>query len=174
MKNYNYSCEIEGEIIKIQKGLKPSFIKSGNRKFKFNMLTNVSGCMFKHLDLGDKVLIKKVRTKGNFCLHIQLLDVENKWNNILKSDDKYSIIHNLEYGPNGIRPEIITPTKVSYVTEKLNGVMEQIKEDNKSTSKLELKVLNLYLEGKTVRGISEIVKVSHMTCSRIIKKYIEG
>lgn len=180
MKNYDFKPNIEGVVIKISDGLKPSYIECKTEmstvKFKFNKLTRISGCKFKHLAVGDKVLVKKANTKDNFCLQIEILDIVSKWDRILKEDNKYSIVDNLEYGPNSIRPEIITPTIASYATSnaesKLVDILENLKGSSKITAKLEYKVLSLYLEGKTFRGISELVKVSHMTCSRIIKKYV--
>lgn len=180
MKNYDYYPDFEGVITKINDSLKSSYIECkteiGIKRFKFNKLTKISGCKFKHLALGDKVLIKKMNTKDNFCLQIEILEIESVWDRVLKQDNKYSILHNLEYGPNSIRPEIITPTIASYATtsaeSKLVDIMEELKNSSKITAKLEYKVLSLYLEGKTFRGISELVDVSHMTCSRIIKKYI--
>lgn len=146
-----------------------------------NENTNIAGCKFEYLSVGDELICFNLTSIRSRLLEkpsqylkpkrVELKYLENKWNEILKQDKKYSIDHSLDIKDSMIRPEIIKPTFIK------NGMLnyehfQQLIDNKKIKNTTHKKIIELHLKGMSTREISEKVKnCSHMTCARILKKY---
>lgn len=167
--------KIEGIITSISKTHYCQIKTTDGQTVFFNKHTKISGCKFEYMREGDRVLVCKTsnlahnRTKKKFASHIELVDIETKWNKILESDKKYSIIKD-QYS-DVIMPEIIRPNRqrlgVDY--DLVNEFIRVYKFDNNQ----ELEVFTKFAEGGTIRKIAKDMGVNRQYVFRTIKKYLK-
>lgn len=145
--------------------------------------TVIAGCKLEYLTVGDELTCFnlthhrfKFTGTGNQkqfykAKRIELKYLEEKWNDVLKKDTKYSIDHSLDINNSVIRPEIIKPTFVKHGMLHYEH-FEQLIENNKIKNSRHKKIIELHLKGFTTREIADQVKnCSYRTCARVIKKY---
>jgi hypothetical protein len=144
--------------------------------YYFNKHTKISGCSYKHLCEGDRVLIKEV-SKGSryqkikrFVSSMDLVDITQKWNNILNKEGLN--IDDIETRTSIIlRKEVISaPNKTHERILKIQSKRASFK----GMSKTVQNILDLYTKGYSVRDIGNKVKLPKSTCFYYIKKYIDS
>lgn len=158
----------DGKIIELNMN-KPSKIHLNKYNFiiSFDPFTKIDGCRFDQLCEGDKIsihnMIEKKATNSKYfmCTHMVITDIHSKWNDILKNDSKYSIIHKLEKSCSEIRPEEIEP---SIHQVKRIPITDEMSHRDKT-------IISLYHQGKPASYIAENVNLSKRHINRIIKSY---
>lgn len=152
-----------------------SFVKTRDGKtLKFNSKTKIAGCKFKYLSKGDRVLVRSVTRlrfrKGHFIKVLELIDLEKKWESILKNDIKLNT-KDIEYG-NIIRPEIIKIDRKRVVLkqEVLNDSIR-----NHDFKKIKWKrVLELYSQGNSYQNICDTTSFKcRSTVRKIVMRHLE-
>lgn len=166
-----FKLPVDGIIKKINKN-KPSriYLKKYDIIVFFDPFTKIDGCRFDYLEIGDQITIHQMREVNNktnkyfMCQQIVIIDIQKKWNNILKNDKKYSINHNLASNPYFTRPEIIEPS--AYHVKNVSITSNMNSRDKK--------IITFYNEGKTTRYIAKKIGLSQPQIVRIINSYTKN
>lgn len=175
---------VEGIIIDINVNCKTnprtdyevySKVKTKDGKvLSFNSKTKISGCKFKYLSVGDRVLVRSVeevshnkRHKLKFIKTLEVLDLEKKWETILKKDPKLNYIKVREHG------QIIAPQVINLDREIVINNQDKLDEHIR-TFKFKKKIykiaLQLYREGKPFRFITSVIGMKTARSSELIVK----
>jgi hypothetical protein len=145
--------------------------------FYFNKKTRIRGCTFKQLDLRDQVKVNRCIVvmledrKVMFCEEIEILNIEKKWDDILRKDKKYSTISpsTLEVD-SMIRPEVIKPSVHKCSDEDYEKLQLILKT---KLPKQHRKIIELFMDGKSTRQMGKAAGCSHEESRRIIKRYLK-
>ncbi len=151
--------------------------KDGN-VLSFNSKTKISGCKFKHLSIGDRVLVRSVeevshnkRHKLKFVRILEVLDLEKKWENILRNDHKLNYIKVREHGQI-IAPQVINPDR-EIVINNQDKLHEYIR-NFKFKKKIYKTALELYSKGKSYRYITTAIGMrSSKSSEKIVKRHLK-
>lgn len=133
----------------------------------FDPFTKIDGCKFNQLCEGDEIIVhnmdERTTTKGKFymCKNIVLADVQKKWDNLLKNDNKYSIDHDLNSYDSFIPRETIQRSKHQVKKAK----------NPKNINSRDEKILFLYDQGKSFSFIAGKVGLSKSQVHRIVEAY---
>ena len=171
---------VEGIITKLSTSSSTyCHISAKAEMYFFNKSTKIGGCKYDQLEVGDRVLIKKVNRNTMvskqvpFVSLMDIVDIEKKWNSILNKDTKYSTI-NLSTIEDKDK-EIIKPERIEKDTR--GGVinydaLEEYLRVTKFKNEKEQKVMQLLWEGLSVRQIGNLLNIPKSNCFYYIKKHL--
>lgn len=180
---------IEGVIIDLNVNCKTnprtdyevySKVKTKDGKIlSFNSKTRISGCKFKYLCTGDRVLIRSIsevshhgRHKIQFVKVLEILDLEKKWETILSKDKKLKKHRALKQIGTVIVPEIIKldENEILENPEKLNDFVI----NHKFECKQHQLIMEKYSEGEPIRDIRDLTTYkSYDGVRKVIQKYLK-
>lgn len=142
-----------------------------SRKVNFTKRCKVRGCQFEYLEVNDKVLVGRIVKQYEFYITntLELVNITEKWEKILKKDKKYDT-HSALKGKDTyiIRPELISPEIPKRSYDNVKDYLDTVKWD-KAVDKV---ILDLFCTGETIRSIAETTTVPKSTCYDIIQKYL--